>query len=534
MGSYDTCKICPTGSYCLGNTTNPLPCPTGSYCPIGTRFGTEYLCPNGTYSNYTSLTAITGCTPCTPGYYCVSPGLVEPTAECLAGYYCSGGSSVPTPFYSGLEYSVGYRISYVGETCVQVANETLNDVCPPGHYCPQGSPAPRQCPPGTNSTSRGLTKVSSCPACSKGYYCPLNGTVYATRLCVAGYYCPAGTANPTNHSHLLCPVGHECPTGSAEPTPCAAGTYQNEIGQAACKACPSGYYCLTNTTAPTPCVPGHYCPASTRFATEYPCLNGSYSISFYLKTAEDCTPCTPGHYCGSPGLSTPTAVCSQGYYCGGGSESAKPYDSGYEIAVPYGINYVGDTCANISSTALNDICPPGHYCPEASSAPTMCPPGTNSTSRGLTKRSDCPACSKGYYCPHNGTIHAVQKCVPGYYCPAGTDNPSNRTSLLCPVGHECPTGSDVPMPCPAGSYQDEIGKAGCKECTAGSYCVIGSITPVICPVHKFCPSGSPIGQYCANGTYGIDTGLVSQANCTDCLPGMYCSEGRVSGACRYE
>ena len=28
-------------------------CPAGSYCPDGTSFGTQYLCPNGTFGNFT-------------------------------------------------------------------------------------------------------------------------------------------------------------------------------------------------------------------------------------------------------------------------------------------------------------------------------------------------------------------------------------------------------------------------------------------------------------------------------------------------
>ena len=53
------CKECPAGYFCdatLQNDTfcshgvqNPAPCPTGHYCPNGTRYGTEFGCPNGTF-----------------------------------------------------------------------------------------------------------------------------------------------------------------------------------------------------------------------------------------------------------------------------------------------------------------------------------------------------------------------------------------------------------------------------------------------------------------------------------------------------
>lgn len=66
------------------------------------------------------------------GSYCAATGLEEPTGSCDGGYYCSGGATVANP--DSLS-SVGY----LGDnTCVDRANGTINDACPPGHYCPQG------------------------------------------------------------------------------------------------------------------------------------------------------------------------------------------------------------------------------------------------------------------------------------------------------------------------------------------------------------------------------------------------------------
>ena len=55
-----------------------------------------------------------------------------------------------------------------------------------GHYCPEGSPSPVQCPPGTNTTSVGLRSMGDCESCVKGYYCPSNGTVLSEKKCLAG------------------------------------------------------------------------------------------------------------------------------------------------------------------------------------------------------------------------------------------------------------------------------------------------------------------------------------------------------------
>ena len=135
-----------------------------------------------------------------------------------------------TPHDSGKSF---YHVSYVGDSCVETLNTTLNDICPPGHYCPMGSSSPTQCPPGTNSSSTGLTMKADCPLCTRGFYCPMNGTVYATRKCLAGHYCPSGTA--TMEDNILCPMGAHCPEGSPEPVICTAGSFQDEIGQSTCK-----------------------------------------------------------------------------------------------------------------------------------------------------------------------------------------------------------------------------------------------------------------------------------------------------------
>ena len=43
-----SCEPCPSGFYCVQNTTNPELCPEYSYCPENTS--DPILCPNGTYS----------------------------------------------------------------------------------------------------------------------------------------------------------------------------------------------------------------------------------------------------------------------------------------------------------------------------------------------------------------------------------------------------------------------------------------------------------------------------------------------------
>ena len=69
------CKVCPEGYFC-DRANGPITsysgyaCPNGFYCPNGTRYSTEYGCPNGTYGNGTKLVRASQCLPCQPGRYC--------------------------------------------------------------------------------------------------------------------------------------------------------------------------------------------------------------------------------------------------------------------------------------------------------------------------------------------------------------------------------------------------------------------------------------------------------------------------------
>ena len=93
---------------------------------------------------------------CDPGSYCDDFGLIFPSGKCSAGYFCGGGSA-----YSNPQTLNGSVISYSGETCIDTSKVTLNDVCPPGHYCPEGSISPKACPPGTNTSSIGIFKYKN-------------------------------------------------------------------------------------------------------------------------------------------------------------------------------------------------------------------------------------------------------------------------------------------------------------------------------------------------------------------------------------
>lgn len=156
------CSLCPPGYFCELATVVPADCPAGYWCPSGTKFGTAFACPNGTFSNRTLLTTSSECAKCIAGFYCETEGLSSPTGPCSAGYYCAQGSATPTPGDNDNYF-------YTGETCADQSDAEINGVCPIGHYCPEMSSAPVQCPPGTMSSARGLGNVTECLLCEAGF-----------------------------------------------------------------------------------------------------------------------------------------------------------------------------------------------------------------------------------------------------------------------------------------------------------------------------------------------------------------------------
>ena len=70
----DSCKLCPGGYYCDNEDDlsdfSSFPCPDGFYCPNGTRYATEFGCPNGTHGNGVKLVSADQCLQCPPGKYC--------------------------------------------------------------------------------------------------------------------------------------------------------------------------------------------------------------------------------------------------------------------------------------------------------------------------------------------------------------------------------------------------------------------------------------------------------------------------------
>jgi hypothetical protein len=181
-GKTEPTAPCLPRYYCAGRANNSAPtdgvtgdvCPLGSYCPEGSAVGTP--CPATRYGNTTGLAQATECPMCDPGWYCPSPGLVEPFKLCEPGHYCELGANTSNP-----------------------TNETYGYLCPVGHYCPKGTPTPQPCDKGYYQPSLGKRMNKDCVQCTPGCYCLETGQSAVKGKCQAGYYCTRGAnvSNPT-------------------------------------------------------------------------------------------------------------------------------------------------------------------------------------------------------------------------------------------------------------------------------------------------------------------------------------------------
>ena len=98
---------------------------------------------------------------------------------------------------------------------------------------------------------------------------------------------------------------------------------------------------------------------------------------------------------------------------------------------------------------------------------------------------------------------------------------------ICPKGHYCKSGSAHPVPCPSGSYNNEIGQDKCLFCPPGFYCFEGTISyeNMSCPSGHYCTENTTLPYKCKNGTFNNLTQQVNEIACKPCLKGYYC-EGK--------
>lgn len=282
------------------------------------------------------IDSLDGCQICPPKYYCP-----DPTDPAVTDYI-----------------GVGY----------------LGNYCAVGHYCPAGTTSATEfpCPAGTYNDRIDIYNVEHCLPCPKGFKCSAGAsTSSGMDECVAGEFCELGSAPST--------VDIQCPAGTYSP-------YGRAMSEQDCLPCTPGYFCIqASSSQRQTCGAGYYCPLGTKYATQYPCPQGTYSSNTGLADVNQCTACGVGNYCPNYAMQSATQ-CADGYY------------NDYTVNAYY--------C---------DMCPAGYKCLESDDHPVPCDEGYYSA-RGAT---DCTRCPLGHYCPIKGTSQTAMytnKCPAGTFC----------------------------------------------------------------------------------------------------------------------
>ena len=446
---------CPSGSYCP--ESEAILCPRGAFCGGGKNFT---LCPPGTFQPRTGQA---DCLPTPVGYISPDAGSMIPII-CPRGAVCdSTGLTVP------------------------------NKLCPPGHYCLEGTRTsnftdftvaerPLPCPFGMYCTAGVVSSASIAynfttpQQCYAGYVCePGSITPQGVGPCPPGHYCPPG-------QQLRCPKRMYCPgVANAEPKPCLPGEYNSDYGKDSCQKCPKGTIC-----------PG--------FAREAPEV------------------CTPGFVCDTEGLAVAGTRCPAGHYC---LENTVTRD-------PLAIIDVA-AIVDASPIALNvdnfrpKPCPPTTFCTEGVT--------TSIVLEGSFKQPQ--PCKEGSFCEWaTGDSTVVSESATDVY------NPMRP----CTEGHYCPKRTYIPIPAPRGSYTSGQGNSAavtclpgtytpyegfqeCLTCAAGYECVDeGTFKPTACPAGYFRSARDSIAcRQCPKGTWSSSIGLTEESLCLPCNSGLVCA-----------
>ena len=274
------------------------------------------------------------------------------------------------------------------------------------------------------------------------------------------------------------------------------------------------------------CPVGHFCPAGAPLPV--PCPGGHYSDKPNLGNVSDCIVCLPGYMC-MPGSDTPTR-CSMGSYAGAGQDLCSMCEAG---------SYQDEE----GQSSCKD-CPAGNDCPRGSTVPlpASCLPGMFASNiTDVTSRDDCQPCADGFECP--GGDAQPRRCRPGTkgppnrtisdrmdcaLCSGGSyqDSPGATACISCVAGSYCPVGSASPLPCLRGSFSNATNLTRRDQCTPtdpGFFAATGSVEQVLCASGTIAPTGQ-LGacEPCAPGSF---QNAIGETACLNCTGGHFCQAG---------
>jgi hypothetical protein len=269
------CQTCPPGKVCVSWSNAQENCAPGYYCALGSEGPAP--CTSGFYAPSAGTQSANECSPCPAGAFCASNAMAAPSGLCGPFSYCTQGP---------ISMRASGNTCAAGHICTMGAINTVGDMqiyvnasyyhCNPGTYCPADSAVSLLCPFGTYSLNNASSNCTLCPA---GHVCDIGSP--APALCPPNFYCPGQLRQP-----VLCPAGRF--------------SDQNTTFTSAsdCKICSAGHYCLDGRIAGQ-CLEGFVCGTGSSTSTPSDRIalltfNSTDNVTTILQSGQ----CPPGYYCG--------------------------------------------------------------------------------------------------------------------------------------------------------------------------------------------------------------------------------------------
>ena len=314
-----------------------------------------------------------------------------------------------------------------------------------------------QCPANTYSGSGATT----CTACESGKTSIAGSSVCVSAGCAAGTYVSGGGC-----------------------TNCAPGSYSTVVGASVCTGCSAGTYSTaTGASAAATCLS---CPASSNSPISSSSLSAcTCNVGFTGPNGGPCTACVAGKYKTTIG-SVPCTDCLAGSYSTStGATIATTCITCPSSSISYSASSAAADCTcNAGFTGPNggvcSACVAGKYkINTGSAACSDCGIATYSTSTGATLAATCIPCQA------NATSAAGS--VGQEYC-------------YCKSGYAHAAGAYTCRICDPGTWNSQIGRTACSNCSVGLYSVhygaTGNETCLSCPLGQWSPEGSPNCNLC--------------------------------------
>ena len=550
---------CDADTYAAPASSACTRCRDNSSAPAGSSSEDACLCDPGFHQQsgacaqcalgrYKATVSNEPCTPCASGEYSGVLGAVECVA-CL-----QNSQSLPTEGGAKCVCSAGYfqeDVALERPACQPCAADTYQHLtgttacsrCPAHASSPLASPAIYACICGPGMFE---VDMGECAACAAGAYKEQalddEGDVAACLACSENKTSLPGSARVED---CVCRRGF-FGTAAGECLACAAGTFKNATGSAACAPCAVSSFsvedALEGTVACASCVEALgslfaitrregsvsvaacVCHASAGFDDVFDagfalCGTGTFARfedpAEYEAPASVCVDCVLGQYADVAGL----VAC----------KSCLPFSSSHEyprVRCHCDGGYTFDSFA-ASTLAPEDrvsgvckACAPSTYkdifgdqecstCPTNSSSPIAsvprasceCDPGYYGSDGG-----PCTICAPNYYKSEKGTAVCTE-------CPPHAVSASGNAALLncrCDVGYTGPDGGHCAL-CAAGKFKEAVGPAECDACVAGKFLESTGA----------CSAGTCVA--CAAGKFSTAEGAALAGTCVNCPADTYSS-----------